>query len=287
MISQCPHCKKRFLVNKKQTTQANGLVRCGSCMKPFQVQTNETKPEALNLLHNLAQPLNTGQTANSKTQPDTKQSINSPFSVSRRLRDDGRVEPLIPNVNPGISIDSLSNQLNPEPVNLLSQSQHKVPSLAFVKPFIAFVLVLLLALILGLQLVPLNSTRFTENTTIHKFYTLSCDILKCGKKIKKEAYVSRKLIVYSHPQKPDVLTIESVIVNLSEQSLPFPLVHFQFSNRYNQIIAQRTFSEDDYLKGELSGKQLFEPSSPIRIALDIKDPGEDAVNYEMTLLPPS
>ncbi len=34
--TQCPHCETQFSITQEHLDQANGLVRCGSCLKPFQ-----------------------------------------------------------------------------------------------------------------------------------------------------------------------------------------------------------------------------------------------------------
>lgn len=36
--TQCPHCATQFKLSEKQLAQAGGMVRCGSCLKPFQAR---------------------------------------------------------------------------------------------------------------------------------------------------------------------------------------------------------------------------------------------------------
>jgi hypothetical protein len=38
---------------------------------------------------------------------------------------------------------------------------------------------------------------------------------------------------------------------------------------------------DEYLGGELAGVEMMTPMTPVRIQLDVRDPGPDAVNYVM------
>jgi hypothetical protein len=41
------------------------------------------------------------------------------------------------------------------------------------------------------------------------------------------------------------------------------------------------FPPEDYLAGEGSGLDSMPPGTPVRIAISIRDPGRDAVNYNL------
>ena len=67
-----------------------------------------------------------------------------------------------------------------------------------------------------------------------------------------------------------------------EQKLP--LISISFSDISGNIITRRSFHPEEYLHGELAGLSAFPPNQPVRVAIEIMDPGSQAVNYDIKVL---
>ena len=83
----------------------------------------------------------------------------------------------------------------------------------------------------------------------------------------------------SHPELADALVVDAVIVNGADFAQPFPELELRFTTIDGDLVAGRRFKPEEYLSGELAGVTLMVPKTPVRLALEITDPGADAVNY--------
>ncbi|GMG85710.1 DUF3426 domain-containing protein [Biformimicrobium ophioploci] len=116
-------------------------------------------------------------------------------------------------------------------------------------------------------------------------YAAACPHLGC----KLPALVDLKqirasnLVVRSHPQIQDALVVDAVIVNRAPYAQPFPHLLLSFTDLKNQPVAARRFSQKEYLRGELAGRRNMPANQPVHIALEIADPGSEAVNYRMQI----
>ncbi len=97
---------------------------------------------------------------------------------------------------------------------------------------------------------------------------------------------SSNLVVRSHPEFAGALVVDAILYNRASFSQPFPLLELRFSDIDNRLLANRRFKPSEYVAGELSGQSEMPPQTPIRISLDILDPGQDAVNYSLSFQSP-
>ena len=97
---------------------------------------------------------------------------------------------------------------------------------------------------------------------------------------------SSNLVVRSHPEFAGALVVDAILYNRAGFSQPFPLLELRFSDIDNRLLANRRFKPSEYVAGELSGQSEMPPQTPIRISLDILDPGQDAVNYSLSFQSP-
>ena len=86
--------------------------------------------------------------------------------------------------------------------------------------------------------------------------------------------------VVSHPNAENALLITSTIKNNAEFVQAFPDMVLTFSDINQKVIAHRTFKPEEYLAKDVDIAQGMAPGIPIRITLEIVDPGEAAVNFE-------
>ncbi|MOA50305.1 hypothetical protein D3C78_1733040 [compost metagenome] len=80
--------------------------------------------------------------------------------------------------------------------------------------------------------------------------------------------------------------MDAIIYNRAPFAQPFPLLELRFEDINGQSLASRRFKPGEYLAGELAGQTDMPPQTPIHIALEILDPGTQAVNYSLSFHSP-
>lgn len=164
----------------------------------------------------------------------------------------------------------------PAPVEFTAKSirrwyEHKLwPSLSALALFIMI-----------LQLAWLKFDYFSRVEPYRTAYLYLCPVVGCTlpalvdtKQIK--AY---NLLVRDHPDIENALLVDAIILNKAPFEQPFPDLVLAFSDMNDKPVASRRFKPEEYLGGELAGREIMPKETPIRLTLDLVDPGPDAVNY--------
>lgn len=89
------------------------------------------------------------------------------------------------------------------------------------------------------------------------------------------------LVVRSHPDQVGALRVDATLFNGAPFPQPFPSLTLRFDNLDGEIVAARTFTPDKYLGGELKGAVSMPSQQPVKLELDILDPGHEAVSYSL------
>jgi predicted Zn finger-like uncharacterized protein len=85
-----------------------------------------------------------------------------------------------------------------------------------------------------------------------------------------------------HPKVKNALLISATFINRAPFKQPYPDITISLSDLSGSLVAQRRFTPAEYL-GRLNSPFLLMPSGkPVQIALEVVDPGKDAVNFEFT-----
>ena len=129
--------------------------------------------------------------------------------------------------------------------------------------------------------------RLSAVPELRPFYEEGCKIAGCELKplINVEAIQSRKLVVRTDPDNRSQLVVDAVIVNRADFEQPFPAIALTFSNLNGDVVAQSLFTPEEYLAGEGQELDAMPTDTPVRIAISIRDPGRDAVNYNILFRP--
>ena len=129
--------------------------------------------------------------------------------------------------------------------------------------------------------------RLSAIPQLRPFYEKGCEIAGCELKplVNVEAIQSRKLVVRTDPENRDQLIVDAVILNRAGFEQPFPAIALTFSNLNGDVVAQSTFTPEEYLAGEAAELASMPVETPVRIAIRIRDPGRDAVNYNLSFRP--
>ncbi|MGM0768767.1 MAG: DUF3426 domain-containing protein [Pseudomonadota bacterium] len=125
--------------------------------------------------------------------------------------------------------------------------------------------------------------RLSAIPELRPFYEKGCELAGCELKplIDVDAIQSRKLVVRTDPDNRSQLLVEAVIINRAAFEQPFPAIALTFSNLNGDVVAQSVFTPDEYVAGEGRDLDAMPTGTPVRIAIGIRDPGRDAVNYNI------
>ncbi|MGO1692157.1 MAG: DUF3426 domain-containing protein [Marinobacter sp.] len=158
---------------------------------------------------------------------------------------------------------------------------------SWLRTFVWSVIVLGLVGVLVAQVIWFQFDRLSAIPELRPFYEKGCELAGCELKplINVDAIQSRKLVVRTDPQNRSQLVVDAVIINRADFQQPFPAIALTFSNLNGDIVAQSVFTPSEYLAGEAGELDTMPVETPVRIAISIRDPGRDAVNYNIIFRP--
>jgi predicted Zn finger-like uncharacterized protein len=132
-----------------------------------------------------------------------------------------------------------------------------------------------------------NAAQLAANPKYRPQIALFCQISGCT--MPANADITRiknsNLVVVKHPRVEDALLLDTVLTNYASFEQPFPVLYVRFSNLQDKTVAARTFTPHEYLRGDLAGHNTMPVRQPIHLSLELRDPGEEASNYRIQLLP--
>jgi len=147
---------------------------------------------------------------------------------------------------------------------------------------VASVLMLLVA---ASQTLYFKFDQWSRTPQWRPYYNQICEIAGCQlPDIQNLQQLSTQhLVVRSHPKLQKALVVDTLMQNHADYQQPFPDLELVFSDLNDNVVASRRFVPTEYLSGELAGQQLMPSHTPIHIALEIADPGPEAVSYAIRL----
>lgn len=86
--------------------------------------------------------------------------------------------------------------------------------------------------------------------------------------------------VRSHPTARKALIASTTLINNASFVQPYPLLTLVFSDITGTELARRRFTPREYLSSDIDIAAGMAPDTPVRIELELVDPGKAAVNYE-------
>lgn len=357
-ITQCPYCKTSFRTSITQLQSADGMVRCGACLRIFAADDNlvpsselqtvaapspdenspqlpltaaaafhpteaaavheapeEMPPEQIFTLDLANSIPNRRDPSISETTPfwelleETEPAVELPRHEplqQESLRDEPvRQEPLPTMRATNIDDDFLGEVLqdvarhhpreNFSAENLAAVHDVITPLEIDWQPrkrsgwstFLMIVLIMLLATGLPLQYTWYHREDLSQNTLLRPWLDLACTAVGCTLPplIDMRAISSEDLLVRSHNEIANALTVNLVFRNTAAFAQPFPALELRFTDADNTLVAQRRFLPSEYLPADLAGMQMMPPDAPVQIQLEILDPGVRAINYEVSFSP--
>lgn len=142
-----------------------------------------------------------------------------------------------------------------------------------------------LMLLLG-QVAWLEFHRLSRVEPYRSMYAVACQYLNCTLPdlIDRTKIKTSNLVVRSHPEVENALMVDVILQNNAEFEQTFPSLLLTFADLRNETVASRLLTPDEYLGGELAGRDTMPVKQPIHIGLEIVDPGEEAVSYSIAIV---
>jgi len=113
---------------------------------------------------------------------------------------------------------------------------------------------------------------------LHAFCELASCEISPRRDLQKLALLNRN--VYSHPNVHGALIISATIINNATFTQQYPVLVVSMANVRGTTLAQRSFNPDDYLPFTDVTAGMT-PGAPVSIALQVSDPGSEAMTFEL------
>lgn len=152
--------------------------------------------------------------------------------------------------------------------------------------FVAAAVVLLAAL--AFQYTWFQLDRLVLERRLPAITGLLCRMTTCPdpQVIDLTSLVTEELIVRSHPTVADALQVDFIFRNDRNREQRFPLVELNFTNNDGDIVANRVFTSEEYMPGEMQLFTHMPAHSSIQVSLELVDPGLEATGYSLVFRNP-
>jgi predicted Zn finger-like uncharacterized protein len=142
------------------------------------------------------------------------------------------------------------------------------------------------AILLLIQIAVMRFDSLSKDPSYRPIYSSACKIVGCvlPPLIDTQKIRTTNLIVRSHPRLQNALIIDAILINNAKFSQAFPALQLDFNDINDKLVASRQLQPDEYLRGELAGAKQMANNQPIQLSIEIVDPGDDAVNYQLTVV---
>lgn len=180
------------------------------------------------------------------------------------------------------AIKEVIASIEPEPLEVAWQEDVKAWKKRLLWPLLA----LLALIILVIQIAWLEFNRLNRVEPYRSAYAIGCSLLGCELPalLDRSQIQTSNLLVRSHPKVENALMVDVILQNNAPFEQTFPALLLTFTDLQNRPVATRKLTPDEYLGGELSGRDVMPSKQPIHIGLEIVDPGKDAVSYSISIV---
>jgi predicted Zn finger-like uncharacterized protein len=259
MFTRCPNCGTVFNISDQQLTIANGSVRCGACEIIFDAR--------LSLFAKIEYPPKKDADVDVTAEAD----IISPAQQSSESGE--QQETLLDPVNTPAQVnvpDEISDQISELEAKSNSSALRKVAG---------SIILLTLCALFALQTI----AHYKAELLPLAVHTETCKWLKCSltpaTAIEQIEILNRDII--SHPDTENALLVTMTIINRAKFAQAYPLIELRLFDVVGDVIAARRFTPAEYLPFSYQPEDKFIPATPIAVRINLVDPGEQVVGYEL------
>jgi predicted Zn finger-like uncharacterized protein len=249
MYTQCPECEVYFRITPSQLEARQGLVRCGQCSAIF--QANGRLFDKLPEVPNHAPETTAAAPKRRRRKPASRKPAES--------------EPLTPEL-----VAPLLFPTRPRYTRLWLAAWSLVS--------------LLLIALVGAQLAYLYRMELALHSTFRPLIESYCEWLEC--EIAPAHNVNRiefETSIAPHPKFSNALRLRADLVNRAEHAQPYPLMEVTLTDSEGRPLSRRQFGPRDYLGTKADDTMI--PNVVAHALLDVTNPDNRAVGYEIRLLP--
>lgn len=308
MIVRCPACQTAFRSDPTQLHSAGGLVRCGACLHVFRAEAVDADTEESTSGHSpvLDRPVADDTELEPEPEGMTWELVDEPIPVEDGEEDeeDWLAEDGERQVSLDLDFDEelldKTAEDDPAPSSLSRQQLGAIHRLrdTLELPVAAwrrssgtraagFALAALLVLTLALQYLWFNREPLAQQPSTRPWVQGMCRVLPCSLAPMRDlaAITSEELQIRSHPSIPEALVFNLRLSNQAGFEQPFPAIDLVFRDTEQQAVAARRLQPADYLESGLQDREGMPAGSSVELQLELADPGEEAINYEVMFLP--
>jgi len=211
-------------------------------------------------------------------EPDTKLHDSADVELEHGADNSGRSEPRL---DGELSLPDIDDEplLLDEQIRPARRSRHS---------WVWTPLCLMAAAALLVQTVTYNLDAWARDASLRPTLEGICLVAGCELPVRVDISQVRSsnLLVRPHPDFPNAVAIDVIIYNRADYPQPFPVVRMNFSDNRGNSVSEKRFRPEEYLGGELAGRTLMPPQTPIHIALSMVAPGPQASSYTLDFLSP-
>jgi len=246
MFTRCPKCKTAHPLSAQILAHAQGSVQCGQCGNTFSA------------LQFLFEGLPSGKPIDAGTDPD----VNPPV-IGKRTQKTKTTKK-----TRNTEIEHKTEEQETAGADLNSDRMHW--------HLMAAVLVLVTIANIGWTF----REPLLENSTISGWFQVKQEGLLTDPGQFK--LISRDM--HSHPTRSGILVLSLTFVNLASRPQVFPTLEITLLDGSNQPIARRRFEPADYLRPGASTESGLATDVFLPVLLELADPGEQAIGFEIQFL---
>lgn len=292
---RCPHCKTSFHIHAEHLAIAKGAGRCGSCLQVFNIADQlPSKITSKDIIPSdqragsskLNDPeIHLKQTHTHGT--DDQDSLFDEFFDQLSQGEEDTLKTKSNNPSPK-EIEKTLNKLQEEPFDtpessfdtLIDEQPHKNHTPIWLT--LSFIMLLIMLA----QIAYFKFDTLSQDPSYRPIYSILCQVVDCQlPELQDVSQISTQhFTVRQHPSIEQALSIDTLLINNSPYPQSFPDLKITFTDLENQVIASRLFRPKEYLAGELAGQTTMLSQVPIHIALEIVNPGDNAMNYQIELI---
>ncbi len=144
-----------------------------------------------------------------------------------------------------------------------------------------------LTLALLIEYAYINIEHLSQQSWSRPPLTLACKLAGCQLPSRQnhKLIATEKLKAMLHPTEPKAIKVDTILRNRAPFEQPFPDIELIFQDIDLQPIAHRRFSPSEYLGADITTQSLMPSNRPVHITFELVDPGKQAVNYKLKILP--
>ncbi len=286
LYTQCRGCGEVFIIDAEHLTLARGQVRCHVCGTVFDALQTLTSEQPLDgedlLLHDdgHAPPLLTRSFQTEMDEPDI--TYESEPDMAETTSD----------LESGVDVDDDDDEdsdadapsflgVEEPPLKADLPYHDAVNERASGQKWWLVMSVLMVALLFWQAQAALADGRLRLPDTA--WAEKVCDTLSCAEHhrpldLSKISLVSRN--IRSHPGRDNALIISASMINTQSDDDRFPALSIRLSDLDGRVIAMRRFQAEEYLSTDILNAG-FMHNTLVPITLEIQNPGENAVAFEI------